>query len=94
MRRRPFLVYAYLHEELANAVLSKPDLRKKSLLVDGGLQEDEARRLDAEWRECERRKSGAEVEEAYLKGMGARRASSSSIPSIPTTPSAACVHAS
>lgn len=44
-------MYAYLHEELANAVLSKPDLRKKSLLVDGGLQEDEARRLDAEWRE-------------------------------------------
>ncbi|KAK8819517.1 hypothetical protein WA556_002506, partial [Blastocystis sp. ATCC 50177/Nand II] len=68
----PFLVYAYLHEELANAVLSKPDLRKKSLLVDGGLQEDEARRLDAEWRECERRKSGAEVKEAYLKGMGAK----------------------
>ena len=65
-------MYAYLHEELANAVLSKPDLRKKSLLVDGGLQEDEARRLDAEWRECERRKSGAEVEEAYLKGMGAK----------------------
>ena len=65
-------MYAYLHEELANAVLSKPDLRKKSLLVDGGLQEDEARRLDAEWRECEQMESGAEVEEAYLKGMGAK----------------------
>lgn len=47
---RPFLVYAYLHEELANTLLSKPDMRKKSLLVVGGLQEDELTCLDAEWR--------------------------------------------
>lgn len=43
-------MYAYLHEELVNALLSKPELRKESVLIDqGGRQSRRSRESEIQW---------------------------------------------
>ena len=42
-------MYVYLHEELVNALLSKPELRKESVLIDQGGRQSRSRESEIQW---------------------------------------------